>query len=322
MARAFQSEAIRGNMAESLARRPAIAIGSGAAAAPGQFQGRAKLPGACIIEVDRLVADPDQPRKTFPEDSIDQLAASFRQRGQLVPILVRWTASIDRYTIVDGERRFRAAERTGLASLAAIDVTDKTPEDVLEIQLVTNALREDVPAVEQARSWRRLMDAKGLTHRELADQLGYDHATITRSLGLLNLPESIQSSVDAGEIRPQTGYELSRVADPGEQARLADEARAGRLKRDEIRKKVAEGRAASKPAKGRGASKGKPRPSPIEVIKGLADGYRVTIERRKGVDDLGMIAALREALARIEARGQGADVEAAGEAVIRPPQKA
>jgi ParB family transcriptional regulator, chromosome partitioning protein len=310
MARAFQSEAIRGNMAESLARRPAIAIGSGAAPAPGQFQGRAKLPGACVIEIERLVADPDQPRKTFPEDSIDQLAASFRQRGQLVPILVRWTPSIDRYTIVDGERRFRAAERAGLASLAAVDVTDKSPDDILEIQFVTNALREDVPAVEQARSWRRLMDAKGLSHRELAEQLGYDHATITRSLGLLNLPESIQAQVDAGEIRPQTGYELSRIDDPTEQAHLAEEAKAGRLKRDDLRQRVKE----SKPAraggsKSRGASKGKPK-LPTERTVKLDGGAKVVVTSRNGLDAVSLLAMLREAVAKVEAE-QGEDQAAA-----------
>ena len=129
-----------------------------------------------------------------------------------------------------------------------------SPEDVLEIQLVTNALREDVPAVEQARSWRRLMDAKGLSHRELAEQLGYDHATVTRALGLLNLPESIQAQVDAGEIRPQTGYELSRIDDAEEQAHLAEEAKAGRLKRDDLRRRVKESKPArAGGAKGRGA---------------------------------------------------------------------
>jgi len=309
MARAFQSEAIRGNMAESLARRPAIAIGAGGAPAPGQFQGRAKLPGACVIEVERLVADPDQPRKTFSEETLEQLAASFRQRGQLVPILVRWTPSIDRYTIVDGERRFRAAERAGLPSLSAVDVTDKSPEDVLEIQLVTNALREDVPAVEQARSWRRLMDAKGLSHRELAEQLGYDHATITRSLGLLNLPESIQAQVDAGEIRPQTGYELSRIDDPEVQAHLAEEAKAGRLKRDDLRQRVK----ASKPAraggaKGKGVSRGKFVKLRTERTVKLDGGARVTVTSRKGFDGASLLAMLREAVTKIEAeQAEGQD---------------
>jgi ParB family chromosome partitioning protein len=294
MARAFQDETLRGNMAESLSRRPSIAIGSHTAAPPGQFQGRAKLPGACVIEIDRLVPDPDQPRKTFTEESIEQLAASFQGRGQLVPILVRWTPEANHYTIVDGERRYRAALLAGLVSLASVDVSNASPEDVLEIQLVTNALREDVQPVEQARAWQRLMDMKGLTHRELAGRLGYDHSTVTRSLGLLNLPESIQASVDTGEIKAQTGYELSRVQDPVEQARLAEEAKSGTLRRDDIREKVAK----AKGSKGRG---GKPKAKPLPTTRVIRTeaGPRVTVEYRKGVDDAVIATALREILAKI-----------------------
>jgi ParB family transcriptional regulator, chromosome partitioning protein len=304
MASAFKSEQLRGNMAESLARRPTIAIGSSAAPSAGQFQGRAKLTGACVIEVDRLIADPDQPRKTFSDESLDQLASSFKKRGQLVPILVRWTPEVDRYTIVDGERRFRAAERAGLASLAAVDVTDKSAGDVLEIQLVTNALREDVPAVEQARSWQRLMEAKSLSQRELAELLGYDHTTITRSLGLLNLPEPIQAAVDAGQIRPQTGYELSRIEDPVEQASLAEEARAGRLKRDDLREKVR----TSKPGKGRGA---KTKPLPTERSLKTPGGAKVTVAIRRGVSTAAWAEALRAALENVEARLAAESSEAA-----------
>ena len=313
MASAFKSEQIRGNMAESLARRPSIAIGSTAAPSAGQFQGRAKLTGACVIEIDRLVADPDQPRKSFSDESIEQLAASLRSRGQLVPILVRWTPDLDRYTIVDGERRFRAAQRAGLANLAAVDVTDKSASDVLEIQLVTNALREDVPAVEQARSWQRLMEAKSLSQRELAELLGYDHTTITRSLGLLNLPEPIQAAVDAGEIRPQTGYELSRIEDPAEQAVLAEEARAGRLKRDDLRKTVKESKTKStQPSKGRGANV-KTKPLPTERAFKAPGGTKVVVTNRKGVSIEAWAEALRAALEDVEQRleSNGSGTEAA-----------
>jgi ParB family chromosome partitioning protein len=309
MASAFKSEQLRGNMAESLARRPSIAIGSTAAPSAGQFQGRAKLTGACVIEVDRIVADPDQPRKTFSDESIDQLAASLKSRGQLVPILVRWTPEVDRYTIVDGERRFRAAERAGLANLAAVDVTDKSAGDVLEIQLVTNALREDVPAVEQARSWQRLMEAKGLSQRELAELLGYDHTTITRALGLLNLPEPIQAAVDAGQIRPQTGYELSRIEDPEEQATLAEEAKAGRLKRDDLRKTVKASKSRSgQSEKGRGP---KAKPLPTERSFKAPGGSKVVVTNRKGVSTVAWVEALRAALedgeARLAAEGESSE---------------
>jgi ParB family chromosome partitioning protein len=318
MARPFESGSLRGNMAESLSRRPAIANGSTPTATLGQFQGRAKLPGACVVEVDRVIPDPDQPRKTFDPATLDQLAASLQSRGQLVPVLVRWVSETDRYVIIDGERRYRAAVQAGLTTLAAVDVTSASEDEVLEIQLVTNALREDVPPVEQARAWRRLMDARGMSQRELASKLGYDHGTVTRALGLLNLPESIQASVDAGEIRPQTGYELSRMADPVEQAKLADEAKAGRLKRDEIREKVSEGKD-GKTAKGKSASKGRggkagPERVRERIIRTADIKLVATGAKGRSFDLPTLIASMKEALGLLEAEaeaGQGSNADAA-----------
>jgi len=294
MARPFQSEAMRGNMADSLARRPAIANAPMTAGQAGQFSGRAKMVGACVIEMGRLVTDADQPRKTFTPESIEQLASSIKARGQLVPILARWSPDLDRYVIVDGERRYRASLAAGLASLAAVDVTNLDPGEILEVQLVTNALREDVLPIEQARAYRSLMEAKGYSQRELADRLNVDHSTITRALAMLNLPAPIQAAVDAGEIRPQAAYELSRVADPTEQADLAERARAGDLGRDELRARVAR---PAKP-KGRGASKPK---LPTTRTFRPPGGLKVTVEGRKGFDILSLAEALRGALAIVEA---------------------
>ena len=172
-------------------------------------------------------------------------------------------------------------------------------------------MREDVPAVEQARCWRRLMEAKRLTQRELAEKLGYDHATIARSLGLLNLPESIQAGVDAGEIRPQTGYELSRIEDPQEQAHLAGEAKAGRLKRDDLRQRVKESKAVKvrvTKAKGRGASLALPKLSNEHALR-LDGGFKVVVSGRKGFDIATRARLLKEALdqslAILEPVGQG-----------------
>jgi len=297
MARPFQSEAMQGNMAESLARRPSIAIGSAPGGQARQFEGRTKLNGACEIAVDRIIPDPDQPRTEFDPEALDRLAASLKTRGQLQPCRVRWAEEAGQYMIVVGERRWRAAQRAGLTTIACVVVQDgATKEDILEDQIVENALRDDLKPVEMARAWRTLMVARGLTHRELAERLNVDHGTVTRALGLLNLPEPIQASVDAGEIRPQTAYELSRVEDPEEQAALAEEAKAGRLKRDDLRERVAKAKPA---AKGRGAAKGRSKPIRVLVIK-AEDGYRITVERKKGVESSGLVAALREALAMTE----------------------
>jgi ParB family transcriptional regulator, chromosome partitioning protein len=298
MARPFQSEAMQGNMAESLARRPSIAIGSASGGQARQFEGRTKLNGACEIAVDRIIPDPEQPRTEFDPESLDRLAASLKVRGQLQPCRVRWVEEEGRYMIVVGERRWRAAQQAGLASIACVVVQDgASREDILEDQIIENALRDDLKPVEMARAWRTLMDARGLSHRELAERLNVDHGTVTRALGLLNLPERIQASVDAGEIRAQTAYELSRVEDPEEQATLAEEAKAGRLRRDDLRDRV---KASKPPRKGRGVAKGKAKLKTSVVFRTSA-GVKITAERTKGLDPAVLLAAAEEWAAKLRA---------------------
>ena len=128
--------------------------------------------------------------------------------------------------------------QAGLTELncAISDVLDQA--EIREIQLGFNARRRDLAPIEQARAWQDLIDEKKYTHAQLAAKLGCDRSTVTRAVGLLDLPLAIQADVTTGTIRPQTGYELSRVADPIEQARLAEEAKAGRLRRDDLKGRV------------------------------------------------------------------------------------
>ena len=165
---------------------------------------------------------------------------------------------------------------------------DVSPEDLLEDQLVENALREDLKPIEQARAFRSLLTARGLTQRQLAERLQIGHASITRALALLELPGPIQEDVEAGKIAPNTAYELSKVDDPGEQATLAREAASGRLRRDELKELTG----ASK--KGRGVSK------PPEAEGVPYPGRRVTVEpKTAGVESIR--SALADALAQLDA---------------------
>jgi ParB family chromosome partitioning protein len=221
MARVDQAEALRGNRADSLARRPPTMVSPNDSQSR-QFEGRKKLAGACEIAIGRITPDPDQPRKTFPKDSIVQLADSLKARGQLVPTLVRWSESEDSYILVDGERRYRAALKAGLDTMTCVVTSDASPEDLLEVQLVTNALRDDVPPVEQGRAYQALIEAKGYSRRELADRLNVSHPTIIRALDLLNLPASVQAMVDDGELSPSTAHGImSNVEDPAIQEQVA-----------------------------------------------------------------------------------------------------
>jgi len=208
------------------------------AAAPraNQFQGRTQLREACLIRLERIVADPKQPRSEFDADALERLASSLKQRGLLQPIRVRWDEANQQYVIVIGERRWRAAKLAGMESMACIVVPGTaTPEEILEDQLVENCLREDLKPVEQARAYQSLMHRLGLSQRALAEKLDVSQGQIMQSLKLLELPEPIRESIDEGKIAPSIGYEIAKVADPEQQMELAEQVARGAAGRAEIR---------------------------------------------------------------------------------------
>ena len=127
--------------------------------------------------------------------------------------------------VVIGERRWRAARLAGLESIACVVVAgEPTPEELLEDQLVENCVREDLKPVEQAEAYRALMVSRSLTQVQLAERLHIGQGTVAKAWRVLALPGPIQASVDAGEIGPDAAYQLTRIADPDEQAKLAREA--------------------------------------------------------------------------------------------------
>src|SRR3954454_11749304 len=133
-----------------------------------QGEGRRRLEAGSMIRLDRIVPDPAQPRKEFDAESLTRLADSMKTRGQLQPIRVRWDDAADRYIVVVGERRMRGATLAGMEAIACVVVAGTpSPEELLEDQLVENALREDLRPIEQALAYQSLMSAKGLTQRQL-----------------------------------------------------------------------------------------------------------------------------------------------------------
>lgn len=295
-------DALKAGRLGSIARRPATASAFGAPAAVSrQHDGRARLANAARIQIDRIIADPDQPRKSFGGDADDRLAQSMDQRGQFVPVLVRWDAEADRYIIIDGERRYRAAIKAKLADLACVVEDEADPDTILEVQLITNALREDVKPVEQAKAWERLRASQNLSLRELGEKLGYDFSSVSKSLDLLRLSPEIQARVDAGEIPASTAGLIARVDDHAEQEALAVRAVDGEMNRAEVAAMVKRTTAARpKPggkAKGRGA-KLKPVTSRVFRFDG---GLKITAERARGLDLLALVEAMRTTAEAIEA---------------------
>jgi ParB family transcriptional regulator, chromosome partitioning protein len=296
-----QAETMKNNRAASIARRPPG--WSGPDAGPSRMsEGVRTIRTAAEIEVDRIIPDADQPRKEFDQDALDRLAASLKARGQLQPIRVRWSEESGHYVVVVGERRWRAARIAGMTSIACIVVQGElSPEDLLEDQLIENAIREDLKPIEQAMAYKAIMEAQGLTHRELAERLHIAHTGITRALGLLDLPEPVRAQVDSGELPARSAYAIaSKVDDPAEQIEIAARVVADGLNREETIEAVRKAKARKPAAKGRGAAKAKPRKVTERAFRTEA-GFRVTVEFKRGLDDASIRVALLEVLAQIPA---------------------
>ncbi|HZA39858.1 MAG TPA: ParB/RepB/Spo0J family partition protein [Actinomycetota bacterium] len=158
---------------------------------PGGDAGQMESRGTGLLElpVDGIRPNPDQPRRSFDEPALEELAASIRQLGVLQPLLVR--PQDDGFELVAGERRLRAAKRAGLSSIPVV-VVETDREGSLERALVENLHREDLNPIEEAAAYRQLLEEGGLTQQVLADRLGRSRVAITNALRLLELPVAIQ----------------------------------------------------------------------------------------------------------------------------------
>jgi len=192
------------------------------------------------IDVARIAPHPDQPRRQFDPDALEELAESIRARGIIQPIIVRPLAS-GQYQIVAGERRWRAAQKAQLHQIPAI-VRDFSEAETLEIALVENIQREDLNAIEEAQAYRRLIDQFQHSQDALARIVGKSRSHIANLMRLLDLPESVQGLVTEGRLSMGHGRALigapdcesiaRQIADKGlsvrETERLVRTAREGR----------------------------------------------------------------------------------------------
>ncbi len=153
-----------------------------------------------IVGTEQLEPNPTQPRKTFDEDALEELAESIAQHGVLQPLIVRPRDGFpDTYQIVAGERRWRAAQKAQVHEIPVI-VHDLDDETVLEIALVENLQREDLNAVEEAEGYRRLLNQFGHTQEETAEIVGKSRSHVANTLRLLSLPEKVQDMVRDGKL--------------------------------------------------------------------------------------------------------------------------
>lgn len=154
--------------------------------------------GVVSLALDRIQPAPDQPRRTFHEAALRELADSIQRKGVLQPVIVT-PAEGDRYTLVAGERRWRAAQLAGIPTIPAI-VRRVGDRERLEIALIENLQREDLDPIEEARAYRHLMDLAGAGQEEVARLVGKDRSTVANSLRLLKLPEETQAALVSGAL--------------------------------------------------------------------------------------------------------------------------
>ena len=145
------------------------------------------------VRLDKIVANPDQPRRTFDEEALEELADSIREHGVISPITLRKNED-DTYMIIAGERRYRASKKAGLTTIPAY-IKEAKDEQVMEWALIENVQREDLDAIEIALAYQRLMDDYHLTQERMAERIGKKRATITNYLRLLKLPAEIQMGI-------------------------------------------------------------------------------------------------------------------------------
>lgn len=172
-----------------------------------------------LLGIEEIRPNLEQPRKTFDEASLDELAASVKAHGLMQPILVR-DAKKGGYEIVAGERRWRACQRAGLKQVEVI-VQSLADEQLLEWALVENIQREDLNPIEEASAYRKLLDRSGESQEQLGVRIGKDRSTISNALRLLKLPEEVRRQVIASVITMGHARALLGMDSPEGMVRLA-----------------------------------------------------------------------------------------------------
>ena len=203
---------------------------------------------SCPIE--EIRPNKEQPRKTFVNEKLEELAASIREKGIIQPLVV--LRRDGHYELIAGERRWRAAQKAGLREVPVV-IQDVSDDVALEMALIENIQREDLNAVEEAEAYHALLERFSLSQEELAKRVGKERSTIANALRLLRLPTDIKRDVAEDRLTMGHARALLTLDDPEEQRAARDEIVKGRLSVRETealvkRKKAAPAKKAQKPA--------------------------------------------------------------------------
>jgi ParB family chromosome partitioning protein len=187
---------------------------------PGREKGDAGWGHYRVIALERIDSGPMQPREKFDQEGLAQLAESFKSQGVLQPVVVKKKG--ERFSLIAGERRLRAAALAKLEEIPAVIVGEKDEADMLEMALVENLQREDLNLLEVAEAFRRLIDEAGLTQNQLALKVGKSRAAVTNMLRLLSLPAKIKEMVREGKLTGGHARAILALDEESAQLRLAE----------------------------------------------------------------------------------------------------
>jgi ParB family chromosome partitioning protein len=228
------------------------------------------------LDIDLLAPNPRQPRTDFEEQALEELAQSIRGNGVIQPIVVR--PSGDRYEIVAGERRWRAAQRAGLLKVPVV-VRQISDANLLQVALIENIQRENLNPIEEAQAYRRLLDDLHLSQEEIAAAVGKDRATVANFVRLLRLPADIRSEVASKSLSMGHARALLALPDETAQRRVAKDVLARGLSVREtealVKRETAPAETAEEPVRT------DPNTRAAEDQLKLALGTRVRISRRR-----------------------------------------
>lgn len=244
------------------------------------------------LSIEQIKPDPNQPRQTFLEQELDDLGDNMLRRKQLQPLLIRKDDS--GYTILDGERRWRAAQRKGIKKLRAVVVASEDEAVRLLVQVTANGHRANLNPLELAQSYQQIMERTGLNATQLAKELSMSKSHVSDMLSLLSLPAEAQGLVREGKLGLVKAAAMARLDAP-EQASSIARAKQGRLSRDELI-----GSKKKRPSSG---------PKRKRVTLELASGKAVisTTEKMSLVELVDFLQALSKECRR--AVGQGLDIQ-------------
>lgn len=196
-------------------KKPALGRGLGSLMGEAQSETGYSAASENLVSIEDIFPNPNQPRTHFNETELEELSESIREHGVLQPLLVRKKGK--RYEIIAGERRYQASKIAGLTELPVI-VKDVDDQAVMELALIENLQRSDLNPIEEARGYKQLIKASGMTQEALSKAVSKSRSTITNSLRLLDLPEAVQEYLYEGKLT--AGHARAILAVPFEEQRI------------------------------------------------------------------------------------------------------